>query len=104
MVWLVKKRTDVSEYMIQGVIVVTKMKNPKILCGIAAGLILLVIAAAVFFRLGGREESYRDLSVFELSGELTVLRDDTSLNAYEGMKLENGDFLQMSGKAMRDFC
>lgn len=70
------------------------MKNiskTKLIIGIAAAAALLSAAIVLVVRLAGSSENYRDISVFELNAAATVTRDGTALDAYQGMKLENGD-------------
>lgn len=74
------------------------MKNPKkirLIGGIAALAVILCIAAAVIFTLSKGEDVYRDISVFDLSASATVTRDGTTLDAYSGMKLMNGDKIKV---------
>lgn len=70
------------------------MKNRKkigLIGGIAALAVILCIAAVVILTRNGGNEDYRDISVFDLSASATVTRDGTTLDAYSGMKLMNGD-------------
>ncbi|MCM1044307.1 MAG: FecR domain-containing protein [Candidatus Gastranaerophilales bacterium] len=59
--------------------------------GIAAAAVVLVAAVVMILKLNGQTDTYRDISVFELNASANVTRDGTTLDAYQGMHLENGD-------------
>lgn len=71
-------------------------KNIKIIGGAAAVLAVLVIALVVIFGRNSGSEAYRNISIFELNASATVGRDGTTLDAYEGMRLENGDTIRVA--------
>ncbi len=71
-------------------------RNLKIAGGAAAALALVIVLALVLAGHGKGEGSYRDISIFELASSATVTRGDTSLDAYEGMRLEDGDRIQVA--------
>lgn len=71
------------------------LSKKLILCIAAAAC--AVIAVIVFFALRARSAGYRDISVFELSADGVVSRNGEELSVYQGMKLQNGDNLKVSG-------
>lgn len=71
-------------------------KNIKVIGGAAAVLVVLIVALAVILGRNSGGEVYRDISIFELNATATVTRDGTTLDAYEGMHLENGDDIQVA--------
>ena len=63
----------------------------KVLIACAAVIVIGGTAAAVGISMT-KEDAYRVLKVFEMSGEATVTREGSGeLAAYVGMNLENGD-------------
>ena len=75
----------------KGAILMKNRKKIGLIGGIAALAVILCIAAVVILTRKGGNEDYRDISVFDLSASATVTRDGTTLDAYSGMKLMNGD-------------
>lgn len=75
-----------------------KSKKIKIAGGIAATVVVLCAVIAVIFKFTGGKEDYRNISVFELNASATVTRDGTALDAYPGMKLMNGDNIQVGNE------
>ncbi len=71
-------------------------KKVKLIGGIAAVGVVLAIAVAVILSLNGGNEVYRDISVFELNASASVTRDGVALDAYQGMRLEDGDSIKVS--------
>ncbi|MCH5343396.1 MAG: FecR domain-containing protein [Acetatifactor sp.] len=71
-------------------------KNIKIIGGAAAVLAVLVIAIVITLGRNSGSEVYRDISIFELNASATVNRGGTVLDAYEGMRLENGDTIRVA--------
>ena len=62
---------------------------------IAVAVILLLATGAVIFLLRGKEETYRSILVQELNGTTEVTRKNAVLEAYDGMKLQNGDEVEV---------
>lgn len=75
----------------KGAILMKNRKKIGLIGGIAALAVILCIAAVVILTRNGGSAAYRDISVFDLSASATVTRDGTTLDAYSGMKLMNGD-------------
>lgn len=63
--------------------------------GIAAAAVVLAAVVVIVLKLNGRTDTYRDISVFELNASANVTRNGTALEAYQGMRLENGDRIQV---------
>lgn len=72
------------------------LSRKLILCIAAA--VCAVIAVIVFFALRARSTGYRDISVFEISADGVVSRNGEELSVYQGMKLQNGDNLKVTGE------
>lgn len=75
----------------KGAILMKSRKKIGLIGGISAIAVILCIAAVTIVMRNGEKEDYRDISVFDLSASATVTRDGTTLDAYSGMKLMNGD-------------
>ncbi|MGN1102684.1 MAG: FecR domain-containing protein, partial [Huintestinicola sp.] len=69
-------------------------KKTGIIIGAAAAV---VVAAAVItvMLLSGKNEAYRVIKIFDVSGKADVERSAVVLDAYKGMNLESGDVLSV---------
>ncbi len=76
----------------------SKGKKILIAAGAAAVVIIAAIIALVVLR---KEESYRVIKVYEVSGDVTVKRDGKGdMDPYENMLLESGDTVVVNSGSM----
>ena len=62
---------------------------------VACVLVMLAIVAVGIFLLANKTESYRSVLVQKLDGEAEVFRATEDLDAYQGMKLQRGDTVEV---------
>ncbi len=74
------------------------MKNKKILIPIIATAIAAVTGVILFFVLSSGKKSYFNIQVLDTSGTVTVDRDNKEIDAYEGMKMRDKDYIKVSSK------
>ena len=66
----------------------------KILIPLIAGL-LVVIGVVLFLVFRSKGDSYYNIKILDTSGTVTVDRDGSSLEAYEGLKMRDKDYLKV---------
>lgn len=75
------------------------MNKKGIIIGIASALVV-VIAVVLILVLNKKTDAYRIIKVMSVSGKVTAARDAVGdLDAYEGMVLQSGDSLHVSGNS-----
>ena len=74
------------------------MKNKKILIPIIAGAIAVVTGVIIFFVLSSGKKSYFNIQILDTKGTVTVERDKKEIDAYEGMKMRDKDYIKVSSK------
>lgn len=79
-----------------------KKKNKKFIFGMALVAAVLVIALSAFFvsKAFGDNKGYRTISVIEVSGAVTVVKDGIEYSAYPGMHLQEGHVLITGGDSL----
>ncbi|MBP5330572.1 MAG: hypothetical protein J6Y89_01810, partial [Lachnospiraceae bacterium] len=80
------------------------MDKKKILIGAGCGVsvIIGIILAIVLTR--DKEEAYRDISVFEKDGSVSVDRTGKILEAAKNMKLRSGDTVTVGDESFTRLC
>ena len=65
--------------------------NKKLLLFGGIGAAVIIVAIVLILVLSGDDKAYRSIILIESEGNVTVLRDGSSLTAYANMKLRSGD-------------
>lgn len=76
------------------------MKKKGIIIGIVSAAVVVAAAIILVVNLGNKEDVYRIIKVMSVSGKVMAQRESIGeLDAYEGMVLQSGDNLHVSGNS-----
>lgn len=76
-----------------------KTKNLKIAISVIVAVIMLVTAVSTALAFNKKTESYRTITVIEISGTVGVVHNDIEYAAYTGMHLEEGYTVVTNGNS-----
>lgn len=76
------------------------MKKKGFIIGGASAIVVIAAAIVLVLCLGNKEELYRVIKVLSVNGQVVADRESVGeLDAYEGMVLQSGDNLHVSGNS-----